>query len=120
MGACESSNGKSVGKYVMNLPQTEINKIATRIVTTMRKKIPNVNDNASFNFLQDFDLTTMLNQNVSNVERVLEAVVEMFPTKQYIIVTWRDRQFPCDMPPHKKPQIFEILVFNRDLSRSCL
>ena len=120
MGACESTSAKVVCKYAADMSDREISSRAKKIVNSMRKRIPRVDDNDIVNFLRDFELNDMLRQNESNVERLLAEVITQFRTKDMIIVTWRDTTFPVDMPVNKKPAIFEILIYKRDLSRSWL
>ena len=120
MGACESRSASSVGKFAQIMPQNEINRMAHTIVSALRKRIPSRNDKCVINFIQEFNLNEMMLQNSHNVETLLAEVVSQFRKKDMIIVTWRDRLYPDDMPSQLKPAIFEILIYKRDLSISRL
>lgn len=117
MGACESTSSKVVTKHTASIQNREINSRAKKIVALMRKRIPRDGDSNIINFLIEFDLTEMVKQNVSNVERLLAEVVTQFRmTKEMNIVTWRDTTFPDDMPPDKNLAMFEILIYKRGQS----
>jgi hypothetical protein len=120
MGACESRSASSVGKFAQIMPQGEINSLARTIVSSLRKRIRSHNDKCVINFINEFTLNEMMIQNSQNVEKLLAEVVSQFRKKDMIIVTWRDRTYPDDMPSQFTLAMFEILIYRRDLSISRL
>ena len=120
MGACESSSASSLNKLAHTMPQSEINSMARKIVSSLRKRIQVCNDKCVINFIKEFTLNEMMLQNSHNVETLLAVVVSQFRKQDMIIVTWRDRAYPDDMPAQLTLCMFEILIYKRDLSISRL
>ncbi len=121
MGACESSSAQQVNKFAGILQQHEINSMARKITASLKKRLKNDNNNHVIHFLREFDLNEMFVRNSKNVEMILAEVVTLFRTNSSMrIVTWRDTRYPDDMPLNFKLAVFEILIYNRDLSVSRL
>ena len=120
MGSCESTNFQSIPYVAETMTGQQLLKHAKPIIKALRSKIgDNTTDHHVIDFLREFNLCKLANENLTNFRLLLATVTAEFRTPELIIVTWLDTRRPYDVPNvGHNLCTYEILIYKRPTSIS--